>query len=170
MTVEIPAYHELMWPLVEFMRKKKKPVTIAEIEAEFKRKGFPDRPSINGKSKGSELAYRLAWARTYLKKGGLVEDSSRGIWGLTDQGLMESKERILQIHKIVAKESREKSKNAEPTNDSAQRQEPEMKDGIKSSFIAEVRQILWLLDSKLMTEENAVKAIATISSKPDIIH
>jgi restriction system protein len=35
------------------------------------------------KSTQSEIAYRLAWARTYLKKYGLLENSSRGIWALT---------------------------------------------------------------------------------------
>ena len=35
------------------------------------------------KSNQTELGYRLAWARTYLKKYGLLENSSRGIWALT---------------------------------------------------------------------------------------
>ena len=35
------------------------------------------------KSTQSEVAYRLAWARTYLKKYGLLENSSRGVWSLT---------------------------------------------------------------------------------------
>ncbi len=35
----------------------------------------------------SKLTYRLAWARNYLKRYGLVTNSSRGIWALTEQGL-----------------------------------------------------------------------------------
>ena len=35
------------------------------------------------KSTESEVAYRLAWARTYLRKYGLLENSSRGVWTLT---------------------------------------------------------------------------------------
>jgi restriction system protein len=31
----------------------------------------------------TEIEYRLAWARTYLKKYGLIDNSSRGIWALT---------------------------------------------------------------------------------------
>jgi restriction system protein len=31
----------------------------------------------------SEVDYRLAWSRTYLKKYGLIDNSSRGIWALT---------------------------------------------------------------------------------------
>lgn len=32
------------------------------------------------KSNQSEVAYRLAWSRTYLKKYGLLHNSSRGVW------------------------------------------------------------------------------------------
>lgn len=34
-------------------------------------------------SNDSEVWYRLAWARTYLKKYGLLENSKRGVWTLT---------------------------------------------------------------------------------------
>jgi len=34
----------------------------------------------------SELQYRLAWARTYLKAIGCIENSSRGVWTLTSVG------------------------------------------------------------------------------------
>ncbi len=35
------------------------------------------------KSNQTEVAYRLAWVRTYLKKYGFLENSSRGVWALT---------------------------------------------------------------------------------------
>ncbi|WP_249978000.1 restriction endonuclease [Vreelandella olivaria] len=34
----------------------------------------------------TKLAYRLAWARNYLKRLGLLENSGRAIWALTAQG------------------------------------------------------------------------------------
>ncbi len=34
----------------------------------------------------SKLKYRLAWARNYLKRFGLLENSTRGIWSLTEEG------------------------------------------------------------------------------------
>jgi restriction system protein len=37
------------------------------------------------KSSLTEVGYRLAWARTYLKKFGLLDNSSRGIWSLTEK-------------------------------------------------------------------------------------
>ena len=40
----------------------------------------------HGKTSVSEVDYRLAWSRTYLKKFGLIENSKRGIWSLTEAG------------------------------------------------------------------------------------
>ncbi len=37
-----------------------------------------------GSKNRTEVCYRLAWARTYLKKYGLIENPERGIWGLSD--------------------------------------------------------------------------------------
>ena len=34
-------------------------------------------------STNTEVWYRLAWARTYLKKFGLLDNSKRGVWSLT---------------------------------------------------------------------------------------
>jgi len=35
----------------------------------------------------TKLTYRLAWARNYLKRFGLLENSSRGVWSLTETGI-----------------------------------------------------------------------------------
>jgi len=34
----------------------------------------------------TKLSYRLAWARNYLKRVGLLENSARGVWALTAKG------------------------------------------------------------------------------------
>lgn len=36
-------------------------------------------------SNQTELEYRLAWARTYLKKYGVIDNSTRGVWALTNK-------------------------------------------------------------------------------------
>lgn len=35
----------------------------------------------------TKLTYRQAWAKNYLKRFGLLENSSRGVWSLTEEGL-----------------------------------------------------------------------------------
>ena len=39
-------------------------------------------PHDPDKSNDTEVEYRLAWTRTYLKKYGLIDNSSRGIWAI----------------------------------------------------------------------------------------
>lgn len=41
---------------------------------------------LHGDGPGTEIDYRLAWARTYLKMMGLVSNSSRGVWAVTELG------------------------------------------------------------------------------------
>ncbi len=40
-----------------------------------------------GRTSWTELEYRSAWARTYLKNYGLIENSERGVWALTSDGV-----------------------------------------------------------------------------------
>ena len=43
--------------------------------------------ALHGKGPQTEVDYRLAWARTYLKNYGLLVNSDRGIWALSPVGL-----------------------------------------------------------------------------------
>lgn len=57
------------------------------------------------------LNYYLSWARTYLKRGNALENSSRGVWALTDEG--EKITTIVQtreIQKQVNAEERERTR------------------------------------------------------------
>ena len=39
-----------------------------------------------GRSNSTELEYRLPWARTFLKKYGVITNSARAVWALTPEG------------------------------------------------------------------------------------
>ncbi len=41
----------------------------------------------HGSTSQSEVEYRLAWSRTYLKKYGLLQNSARGVWSLLSTAL-----------------------------------------------------------------------------------
>ena len=58
-----------------------------------------------------KLNYYLSWARTYLKRGGALENSSRGVWALTDEGeTITSIDQTRAIHKQVNAEERERQR------------------------------------------------------------
>ena len=75
---------------------------VPEIEQAYQMKGFENRPRVN---------YYLAWARTYLKRGDAVVNSSRGVWALTEQGSgIRSLEQTKSIYDRVNLEEREKAR------------------------------------------------------------
>jgi restriction system protein len=54
-----------------------------------------------GSNSWTELEYRLAWARTYLKKYGLIDNSSRAVWSLTPKGLETNAVEAQEVVKAV---------------------------------------------------------------------
>jgi len=82
---QMPKYHELMNPLLEALHElggfgsieeiAQKVVELSDLPEDLL--NVPHNPE---KSSQTEIEYRLAWARTYLKKYGLLENSERGIW------------------------------------------------------------------------------------------
>ncbi len=54
----------------------------------------------------NEVDYRLAWSRTYLKKFGLLENSSRGIWALSRPDINISTLDPDQIKRTVREQTR----------------------------------------------------------------
>jgi restriction system protein len=57
----------------------------------------------------SKFTYRLAWARNYLKRYGLLENSSRGVWALTEEGIKsKSVDKEVVKRKVVAEDKQER--------------------------------------------------------------
>lgn len=59
----------------------------------------------------TEVEYRLMWTRTYLKKFGLIENSSRGVWSLTPKGSSTDKVSEKEVVRVV-REQMKKEKEA----------------------------------------------------------
>ena len=38
----------------------------------------------------TEVDYQIAWAKTYLKHAGYIDNSSRGVWSLTERDLVKN--------------------------------------------------------------------------------
>lgn len=84
----VPQYHEMFNPLLQALHHLGGSATISELEektAEIMNLSEEDISEIHSESR-TEFSYRLAWARSYLKKYGLIENSSRGVWSLTTEG------------------------------------------------------------------------------------
>lgn len=82
---QMPKYHELMNPLLNALNELGGSGSVEEILSQVSDSlGLPEEvlavPHNPDKSSQTELEYRLAWARTYLKKFGILDNSERGVW------------------------------------------------------------------------------------------
>jgi restriction system protein len=85
----VPPYHELLWPALLAVDELGGSASIGEmVEAVVKRERFTDQQQavLHNDGPETEIGYRLAWARTYLKGMGLLTNSARGVWALTEAG------------------------------------------------------------------------------------
>jgi restriction system protein len=90
----IPQFDELMGPTLQALKRLGGSASIDELVPEIVRlMGLPQEvaDTPHGTTGRTELEYRSAWARTYLRKAGLVENSERGIWALTPLGAQAEK-------------------------------------------------------------------------------
>lgn len=110
-TKGIPKRSELSVVTIEALKKLGGSGSISEIYEEvIKLLNLPDKivnllhkTNTGIPDNRTELEYELAWARTHLKKKGLIEKSSRGIWALIDYSQTEQ-ETIEKIDKAEEKE------------------------------------------------------------------
>jgi restriction system protein len=86
---EVPPYNEMLWPVLQAVAELGGSASISEIvETVTKREGFTDgqQAVLHNDGPETEIGYRLAWARSYLKAMDLLTNSARGVWALTDDG------------------------------------------------------------------------------------
>ncbi len=109
----IPTFDGLMNPLLDALFELGGSGTIDEVyEKVIEMQNIDDELASvlhnPDKSNLTEIGYRMAWARTYLKKYGFLENSSRGVWALTSL----ARQKRTVNPKEVIKKVREADKDA----------------------------------------------------------
>jgi len=81
-------YDDLFNPVLQALHQIGDSGTNAEIEEKVIFLLNLSEAEIDDIHRGNttKLAYRLAWARNYMKRLGLLENSSRAVWALTAKG------------------------------------------------------------------------------------
>ena len=90
--IDIPTFDALMNPLIQALKKLGGSGTVEEINSKVaeiiglsdEQLGILHDPERGGQT---EFEYRLGWTRTYLKKYGMLANSSRGVWALTAKSM-----------------------------------------------------------------------------------
>ncbi len=116
--LDIPQYQRLLWPTLLAMRSLGGSGSIDEIVAQVMRQeAFTEdqQSRLHKDGPGSEIEYRLAWARTYLKGMGLAENSRRRVWSLTDKGQDVKESQLEPLRQAYIQRARQRRKDDNPT-------------------------------------------------------
>jgi restriction system protein len=85
----VPKFDELMNPTLQALKRLGGSASIDELVPEIvKFLNLPQQVAEvpHGNTGRTELEYRAAWARTYLRNAGYLDNSERGVWALTPKG------------------------------------------------------------------------------------
>ena len=103
---DVPTYDELVYPTIQALISLGGSGSNEEILEKVIELGkYPNdiEEVLNSRGTMSLIAYRLAWARTYLKKVGGLDNSQRGVWTLTNTGKGMTEEDCKKIPNSVKK-------------------------------------------------------------------
>lgn len=120
---DVPTYDELVFPTIQALVSLGGSGSNEEILEKVIELGrYPEDIDevLNSRGTMSLIAYRLAWARTYLKKVGGLDNSQRGVWTLTSVGKAMTEEDCRKIPNTVKKaynESRKSQKLSSEDNE-----------------------------------------------------
>ena len=147
---DVPSYDKLLYATIKGMKEIGGSGTIDEIvESVIKVENFPVelQEIMHKDGRLSLIEYRLAWARTYLKKVNALSNSDRGIWNLTEYGRNITEKQCLEIPVIVRKEYAGNRKINKPIKD-----EQEILEQINEQEFDWKERILALLVEKVSPE------------------
>lgn len=86
----VPTFDSMLLPTIQALQILGGSGTTEEIyEKVVQLLNVPDTvlEILHGSTSQSEVEYRLAWSRTYLKKYGLLQNSARGVWSLVSTSI-----------------------------------------------------------------------------------
>lgn len=86
----VPTFDAMLLPTIQALQTLGGSGTTEEIyDRVVQLLNLPDKvlEILHGSTSQTEVEYRLAWSRTYLKKYGLLQNSTRGVWSLVSTSI-----------------------------------------------------------------------------------
>lgn len=105
MSMTVPKYDDLFNPLLKALHELGGSASVLEMDEKVADILQLTDKEVNEIHKGNrtKLEYRLAWSRNYLKRYGLLENSSRGVWALTPKGNKTKEVDKVEVNRFVKK-------------------------------------------------------------------
>lgn len=132
----IPPYDKMLWPTLQAIIALGDSGSNQEIEdkaIELAEYSEDQLSVLHGNGPRTEVRYRLAWARSYLKAVGALENSARGIWSVTEYGntLVESDMDAIpaQVRAKFRQRSRDSKRSTRTISNTIENSAPSLTDG-----------------------------------------
>ena len=115
----VPKYDDLFNPLLAALHQLGSSASIAELEQKVAQVLGLSEKDLEAPHDGNrtKFAYNLAWARTYLKRFGLIENSARGVWALTSEGQKSTTVKKDTVKRFVQEADRKKREERKTQED-----------------------------------------------------
>ncbi|PSR16513.1 restriction endonuclease [filamentous cyanobacterium CCP3] len=118
----VPTFDSMLLPTIQALQVLGGSGTIEEIyEKVVELLGISDKvlEITHGNTSQSEVEYRLAWSRTYLKKYGLLQNSVRGVWSLAETSINPNTLDPREIVRVVREADKNKTETLSSDADEA---------------------------------------------------
>jgi restriction system protein len=164
MSDTIPKFQELMWPTIVALREIGGSATIEELEEKVgEQMKLPESvlEAPHGDSGRSEVGYRMAWARTYLKRAEVLENSGRGVWSLTSKGREISEEEARKIPRLVNQSRKQLPKKDVSQPESEELEELDWKEQLLAELKAMDPSAFERLCQRILRESGFSKVVVT---------
>ena len=165
----VPKYDELFNPTLIAFRQLGGSGTNEEIEeAVVTILGLTDKDASEIHSGSvTELGYRLAWSRNYLKRYGLLENSARSVWSLTKKGQETESVDPKEVNRFV--KSLDKEERAFPSVSQEETPEGDMSLSWEQQLLSQLQAVspggFERLCQRLLREAGFVEV--KVTGKPD---
>src|SRR5271154_1004417 len=103
---KVPTFDALMWPALAAMKELGGSATHEELlEKLIEIDRIPEPvQNVMHTQRQTKLSYNLAWAKTYLGKGGALDNPSHGVWAISEIGKTLTPAEVKQIPAEVRKQ------------------------------------------------------------------
>lgn len=115
----VPTFDAMLLPTIQALQTLGGSGTTEEIyDKVVQLLNLPDKvlEILHGSTSQTEVEYRLAWSRTYLKKYGLLQNSARGVWSLVSTSINLDDLDAKEIVKAVRDTHKNKATQSESTD------------------------------------------------------
>lgn len=116
LAVELPRHDALFWPVMLAMRHLDGSADNEQlVEKVAQLLDLPDELTAIPHKAGpqTEIGYRIAWVKSWLKAGGMLDNPQRGVWVLTERGRAATEDEVNQVrHQRRADAARKRRQSA----------------------------------------------------------